>query len=127
MITCRLAFASLIGVLISFPGKADCIPGTSWEQPAAPNVEASNITQVTCSGPGFDGHTYYLYHYTDRDGFRAILPPNWGAALGGRDYSTRAAALDAIKKAARAAPQECNTDNCAPPRICILGVCSDAP
>jgi hypothetical protein len=31
---------------------------------------------------------FYIYQYVNRQGFRAILPPDWGHAIGGRDFGT---------------------------------------
>jgi len=33
-----------------------------------------------------NGGSFYIYQYVNRLGFRAILPPNWGRAIGGRDH-----------------------------------------
>jgi hypothetical protein len=30
----------------------------------------------------------YIYEYLNRPGFRAIAPPDWSHALGGRDFAT---------------------------------------
>lgn len=51
-------------------------------------VEAATIKTVSCS----NGKTILVYEYVNRPHFRAILPPNWGAALGGRDFSSFAEA-----------------------------------
>jgi len=53
-------------------------------------VEAAAIDVVICSGQQF-----YIYQYLNRPGFRAIRPPNWAQAIGGRDYATFAEALAA--------------------------------
>ena len=51
-------------------------------------VEASVITLVNCNGAGENGGQYYIYQYVNRAGVRAILPPNWSQAIGGRDWAT---------------------------------------
>ncbi len=51
-------------------------------------VEASIIHVINCAGGG----QYYVYQYTNRPGYRAILPPNWSNAIGGRDFATYAQA-----------------------------------
>ena len=51
-------------------------------------MEASNIHVIACNGAGENGGQFYIYEYLNRPGFRAILPPNWGNALGGRDFGT---------------------------------------
>jgi hypothetical protein len=71
---------------------------SSQPQQRGPNgqvtVESANIYPFSCNG-----RTFYLYQYTDRAGgqptFRAILPPNWGSPLGGRDFATENEALAA--------------------------------
>jgi hypothetical protein len=51
-------------------------------------VEASVIHYVTCNGGGENGGRFFVYQYTKRAGFRAILPPNWGSPIGGRDVGS---------------------------------------
>jgi hypothetical protein len=51
-------------------------------------VEQSIIHEVRCSGVGENGGTFYVYEYTKRPGFRAISPPDWGHAIGGKDFGT---------------------------------------
>lgn len=51
-------------------------------------VEESIIYVIACSGPSENGGQYYLYEYVNRDGYRAILPPDWGQPIGGRDFDT---------------------------------------
>lgn len=51
-------------------------------------VEAATIKTIACQ----NGKTIFVYEYVNRPQFRAILPPNWGAALGGRDFSSFAEA-----------------------------------
>ena len=51
-------------------------------------VEASVITVVNCNGAGENGRQVYIYQYVNRAGFRAILPPYWSDAIGGRDWAT---------------------------------------
>jgi len=53
-----------------------------------PLVEESTINVVSCSGAGENGGQYYIYQYHKRAGFRAIKPPNWAQAIGGRDWPT---------------------------------------
>ncbi len=50
--------------------------------------EASRMYLLTCNGAGENGRQYYLYQYLKRLGFRVILPPNYGQAIGGRDFSS---------------------------------------
>jgi hypothetical protein len=57
----------------------------SFPQAAAPNVEASVIHVIQCDD---SGGQFYIYEYVDRPGFRAILPPDWGHAIGGKDFDT---------------------------------------
>ncbi len=54
-------------------------------------TEAATIHILDCPGRG----EVYIYEYTNRRGFRAIKPPNWGAALGGRDFETMELAVQA--------------------------------
>jgi hypothetical protein len=49
-------------------------------------VEAATIHHLTCD----NGQSIYVYEYADRTAFRAIQPPNWSSALGGRDFSSLA-------------------------------------
>jgi hypothetical protein len=49
-------------------------------------VEASIIHHIYCNGRRENGGRYFIYQYTNRPGFRAILPPYWGDAIGGRDW-----------------------------------------
>jgi len=51
-------------------------------------VEASVITVVSCNGPGENGGQFYIYQYVNRPGFRAVRPPYWGQAIGGRDFAS---------------------------------------
>jgi len=51
-------------------------------------VEGSIVSVINCDGPGERGGQFYIYMYVYRPGFRAILPPNWGAPIGGRDFAT---------------------------------------
>lgn len=55
-------------------------------------VEAAVIHVVACNSPGEKGGQFYIYQYLnrpkDRPGFRAILPPYWSKALGGRDFAS---------------------------------------
>ena len=47
--------------------------------------EAATVRIVACNG---SGRQVYIYQYLNRPGFRAILPPDFGHALGGRDFAT---------------------------------------
>src|SRR5450432_1565225 len=58
-------------------------------------VEASVITVVNCNGAGENGGQFYIYQYLNRAGFRAIRPPYWGQAIGGRDWASYAQAVGA--------------------------------
>jgi hypothetical protein len=51
-------------------------------------VEAAYIHVIACNGAGENGRQFYVYQYANRRGFRAIAPPNWGRAIGGRDFGT---------------------------------------
>ena len=70
-------------------------------QPASQSTEASVIYEVNCSGLQF-----YIYDYIKRPGcekegapgtncYRAIRVPDWGHAIGGRDFSSYAEAIPA--------------------------------
>lgn len=55
----------------------------------AHKIEKANIYIIQCSST--PGEKFYIYQYfrnEDRPNFRAILPPNWGAPIGGMDYWT---------------------------------------
>jgi hypothetical protein len=52
-------------------------------------LEAAVIHIVTCNA-----RQVYIYEYQNRVGFRAISPPDFGHALGGKDFTTY---LDAVK------------------------------
>ena len=56
-------------------------------------VESALIHLVACTGGARSGRQYYIYQYRNRPGFRAILPPDWGHALGGRDLPSYGQAL----------------------------------
>jgi hypothetical protein len=51
-------------------------------------VEASMISVINCNGAGEHGGQFWIYQYTNRAGYRAILPPHWANALGGKDWPT---------------------------------------
>jgi hypothetical protein len=51
-------------------------------------VEASFISVINCQGAGERGGQFWIYQYINRPGYRAILPPHWSNALGGKDWST---------------------------------------
>lgn len=51
------------------------------------NLEEANIYVIQCSSK--PGQLYYIYQYfrdKGRPNFRAILPPDWGKPIGGKDY-----------------------------------------
>lgn len=91
----RIAFAASLLALTTMPGFAYDKVGPDLVQQAAPNVEASVISKFSCNGSNErNGTEVWMYRYTARPGFRVIVPPNWGAAVGGRDF---ASAQDAQK------------------------------
>jgi hypothetical protein len=53
--------------------------------------EAAIIHNIRCP----NGATIYVYQYIKRPFFRAIRPPNWGQAIGGRDFGTYEEAIRA--------------------------------
>ena len=87
-------------------------------------VESAFIRQVLCTGSGENGRRIFLYQYNKRPpgypAFRAISPPDWSHALGGRDFPT-------YQEAVNAACVDC--EHMVPPcrGVCLLGVCSDSP
>ena len=89
---CRLAaYALLLGVCV---GSALAYEVTekrsqpeSRDQSGKIVVEGAVISIVACKGPRENGGTFYIYQYTDRQAFRAILPPDWGKAIGGKDFT----------------------------------------
>lgn len=58
-------------------------------------VESSVITVVNCNGAGENGGQYYIYQYVNRPGVRAIRPPYWAQAIGGRDWANYGQAVAA--------------------------------
>lgn len=58
-------------------------------------VEAAAVHVIQCDEPGENGGEYYIYQYLYRDGFRAIDPPEWGDAIGDRDFDSYAEAAEA--------------------------------
>ena len=48
-----------------------------FHQPAAPNVEASNISHIRCDGPTENRGEFYIYQYLNRPGYRAVVPGTW--------------------------------------------------
>jgi hypothetical protein len=56
-------------------------------------IEAAIIHIINCNQPG--NREFWIYEYINRPGFRAVLPPNWGASIGGGDYTTLGAAAAA--------------------------------
>ncbi|MBV9221386.1 MAG: PAN domain-containing protein [Methylobacteriaceae bacterium] len=76
-------------------------------------VEGALISIVACKGPRENGGTFYIYQYTDRQAFRAILPPDWGKAIGGKDFATfddAVAAACSISSMAPKAPPPAPSD-----------------
>jgi len=51
--------------------------------------EASQITPFVCNGTGENGGSYYLYKYLKRSAYRVIHPPDYGHAVGARDFTTQ--------------------------------------
>jgi hypothetical protein len=70
-------------------------------------TEAATIRAVDCNGARENHKKFYVYEYLNRNGFRAIRPPDWAHPVGGRDYATfqQAAAIACAQSAsvARAA------------------------
>lgn len=58
-------------------------------------VEASVITVLNCNGAGENGGQFYIYQYTNRPGVRAIRPPYYAQAIGGRDWANYGQAVAA--------------------------------
>ncbi len=58
--------------------------------------ERSVYQQYNCNGRAFFIHTY-----PDRHQYRTILPPDWGHAIGGRDFDDRQEAMQAACKYCR--------------------------
>lgn len=90
----QLVFAVFAGVMLIFAPAAGHAyqVSQSFSQPESRDqtgritVEASVIHVVTCNGAGENGGQFYIYQYVNRQGFRAIRPPDWGHVIGGRDY-----------------------------------------
>jgi len=86
------ATAAVIGASTAPAQAHQALQRFNQAEQRAPNgriaVEASVITVVACNSPGERGGQYYIYQYVNRPGFRAILPPNWGAPIGGRDFGS---------------------------------------
>jgi hypothetical protein len=76
-------------------------------QPAGPQTEAALIHVMNCPG----GHIY-IYEYLSRPGFRVIRPPNWGQAIGGRDFPSMA---DAVSVARGEQPSQQSSQVVPPP------------
>lgn len=104
-------------------GNSTCASFLGWRKPGAPvapakakvvqrfdqpeardpsgrvTVEAATIQVIVCDGaPSTRRH--YIYQYAKRQAFRAILPPAWGSAIGGRDFGTYDEAVNAACAAA---------------------------
>jgi hypothetical protein len=58
-------------------------------------VEGATIHVIRCNLGPSTGKEFYVYQYTSRGGFKAIQPPDWGHALGGREFGTFAEAVTA--------------------------------
>jgi hypothetical protein len=72
-------------------------------------TEAATIHVIACANGSGGGHTpagIYVYEYTKRAGFRAVQPPNWGTALGGKEFATLGEAIATGCAAAPAASGE---------------------
>ena len=67
-------------------------------------VEASVIHTVQCNSAGENGRAFYLYQYTKRLGFRAIVPPYWASPIGGRDFASFNEAASAACGSSRSTP-----------------------
>jgi hypothetical protein len=89
-------------------------------------VEASTIQVINCSAEGENGGQYYIYGYLNRSGFRAIQPPNWGAPIGGKDFSTENEAAVAACTSGMAptpgTPTGTTPGTAATPGACGIGV-----
>jgi len=57
-------------------------------QPAGPNVEASTIHKYACNGQEERKNQVYIYEYPARARYRVIVPPNWSAMIGGREFTS---------------------------------------
>lgn len=62
-------------------------------------TEAATINVMNCQG-----REIFIYEYTNRRGFRAIEPPNWGSSIGGRDFSSLNEAIQAVEKPTEKGP-----------------------
>jgi hypothetical protein len=85
-----LAATLLISCVVATSARAYQVMQT-FEQAASqtPVVWAATISVISCSGEGEKPGQYYIYAYKPPHvGFRAILPPNWSHAMGGRDFET---------------------------------------
>jgi hypothetical protein len=91
-------------------------------------VEASTIHVMSCGGV-----EVFIYEYMNRHGYRVIRPPDWGHAIGGRDFATfdeaQAVASGSYAPSGIASPQPPRPQppqpgNCPPGSIELLGVCS---
>jgi hypothetical protein len=103
--------AALVAALVGGPAQAyqtlrDINQAESRDPSGRITTEASVIHVVLCDGPDEDGGQYYVYQYTKRTAFRAILPPNWGSPIGGRDFAGFAEAAGAACRGGGAAPND---------------------
>ncbi len=103
-------------------GASSASPGTlcasESPSPAAgngPPPEAATTEVVTCNGK-----RYYIYTYLNRPAFRAVLPPDWSHAIGGRDFPTHQQAYAAACGGGQSAPTGGGPNN--PNTINLLGV-----
>jgi len=67
-------------------------------------VEAAYVHAVACNGPGENGRQFYIYQYVNRAGFRVIAPPDYGHAVGGRDWGTFQEAVSVACAGGRVGP-----------------------
>jgi hypothetical protein len=93
MLSARLASTLALASAVAMPAQAYQTLQTfnqaeSRDRAGRLLVEASTISAIACNGPGENGGQYYIYRYLNRPGFRAIRPPEWARAIGGRDWST---------------------------------------
>jgi hypothetical protein len=97
----RFLFALVTGVVLAVGSASAATFGPPTFQPqAVQNGQlvrlAANIYQTSCNGGGENGRQYYLYEYvdgnrrvrTDVPAYRVIAPPDYGHAIGNRDWSS---------------------------------------
>ena len=102
--TIRALLAAAVAVPAIAQAFTESAPGM---QLASRNVEASTLTVFTCSSPGENGGSYFLYQYTKRPPgsplYRLIVPPDYGRSVGRADWSDRNLLVDFIARGCRAA------------------------